>query len=229
MTDAKFFKHPFYSEREQLVYGEIGRDLDQLETILEQLYSPCQVKIMNANLSNKDLTIQDILNMEQKHRQDIVGAILYNDGLWRIEAAYLMLSIGFLNTAFSNLRSCLESVVAANIAENIDEEAVNFLNGKKIDPTKLNGAINKDYYQQIKEMRERLGEWGVHSNIVSTRFGILGPNTFDKMISKVNNPRPQSLTPGFNEAAIDCVRAINSVFVVFMFLISRGRLSDRHR
>ena len=229
MTDNKIFKHPFYAEREQLVYGEIGRDLDQLEAILEQLYSPCLSKIWNTKLSNKDLTIQDVLDMEQKDRQDIVAAILYNDGLWRIEAAYLMLSVGFLNVAFSNLRSCLESIVAANIAENIDEEAVNFLNGKKIDPTRLNGAINKDYSQQIKEMRERLGEWGVHSNVVATRFGMLGPNTFDKMISKIKNPRSQSLIPGFKEAATDCVRAINSVFLVFMFLISRGRLADKRR
>jgi len=229
MSDGKFFQHPFYSEREQLVYKEIGRDLDQLETILEQLTSPCMVRIMNSKLSNKDLTIQDVLDMETNDRQDIVAAIMYNDGLWRIEAAYLMLCVGLLNVAFSNLRSCMECIIAANIVENIDEEAVNYLNGKRINLNKLNGSIDKDYNQKIKTMKDRLGEWGVHSTIIATRFGMMGPNTFDKMISKNNYPRPQSLVPGFKDAAIDCVQAINDVFLVFRFLISRGRLADKRR
>ena len=149
MNESIFFQLPFYKEREELVRQEIGKELLDLESIIEQLYEPCVVRIINSQLSGKDLTVQDILDMESDQRQDIVGTILYNDGLWRIEAAYMMLCVGYLNVAFSNLRSCLESIVAANIAENIDEEAVKFLNGKKINPQKLSGFTDKDYNQQI--------------------------------------------------------------------------------
>jgi len=227
MSNGKFFQHPFYGEREQLIYSEISEELDSLEETLEQLYRAVMVKIMKSKLSDKDLTVQDVLNMKPNDRQDIVAAILYIDGLWRIEAAYIMLCIGHLNVAYSNLRSCMECVVAANIAENIDKEAVNFLNGEKINLSKLDGSINVDYNKQIKDMKEKLGEWGVHSSVISSQLVMFGPNTFDRMVSRTRTPRTQSLVSGFKDAALNCVKAHHEVFKVFMFLVSRGRISDK--
>ena len=82
--------------------------------------------------------------MEPVKRQSIVAAIVYNDALWRLEAAYLMLCIGTLNVVYSNLRTCLESVVSAHIEENIDAESIKFLQGKKIDPTKLKTLLTQN-------------------------------------------------------------------------------------
>ena len=58
---------------------------------------------------------------------------------------------------------------------------------------------------------------------------MLGPNTFDRMVSRTKVTRPQSLHDEFKGAAKDCIKVINDVFRVFMFLIRRGRVVDKLR
>ena len=144
MTGGRYYKDKFYSEREQLIYAQIGKRLYNTEKMIEKLYGECIKRIQNSPLSQKDLTTDEILEMEPVKRQSIVAAIVYNDALWRLEAAYLMLCIGTLNVVYSNLRTCLESVVSAHIEENIDAESIKFLQGKKIDPTKLKTLLTQN-------------------------------------------------------------------------------------
>lgn len=226
MAENKIFSDKFYSEREILVREHIGTQLDSLQEQLKQLYSPCMARLMNAQIelkSDKDMTIGELLDLEPKQRQMVVTAVMYNDALWRLEAAFLMLRIGILNVAYSNLRSCLEILITAHIIENIDSEAVNFLNGERINQAKIAPFITKEYNNDIKQIKNKLGEWGIHSGIESIRLGILfSPNTFDKMISETQVSKPQGIHEEFVDYAKTCIQAINTVFLIFVFLIHKG-------
>lgn len=222
MTDTQIYCDVFYSQRENLIIEQIGDQLDKLQKDMSQLHSPCLARLMNTQ-TDQDMTAGDLLNLEPSKRQAIVAATMYNDALWRLETAYLMLRIGVLNVVYSNLRSCLEILVSAHIVENIDSEAVRFLNGEKIEPAKVEPFIPEEYSKLIVKMKQKLGDWGVHSGIESIRLGILyGPNTFDKMIVGTKTNRKQSLHPDFPKAATTCIRVIGDVFILFFWLMSKG-------
>ncbi len=226
MVENQVFSDKLYGERESLVKKYIGTQLDELQEQLKQLYSPCMTRLMNAQIqvkSDKDMTIGDLLNLEASKRQMVVTATIYNDALWRLEAAFLMLRIGMLNVAYSNLRSCLESLITAHIIENIESEAVRFLNGKKINQDKIAPFITNKYNEEIQQIKNKLGEWGVHSGIESIRLGILfNPSTFDKMIAETKISKPQTIHQEFGDYAETCIQAINTVFLIFVFLIHKG-------
>ena len=78
-------------------------------------------------------------------------------------------------------------------------------------------------------MRRGLSERGIHSMMPAVQLSMLGPNTFDKMTSKTKSTKAQSLPERFFEAATDCDQAISDVFMVFMFMISRGKVIDKYR
>ncbi len=231
MSEAKLFMDKFYSEREILIREQIGSKLDTLKKDLKQLYSPCMSRLMNADQqvqTDKGLTIADLLNLEPSKRQMIVTATMYNDALWRLEAAYLMLCIGMLNVAYSNLRSCLETVIAAHIVENIESQSIKFLNRERINQADIAPFIPEKYNESIKAIKDKLGEWGVHSGVESIMIGIsCNPKTFDKMISDTKVNKPQELHPEFFDFANTCIRAIGQVFIIFMFIMSKGTKYNR--
>jgi len=231
MSESKLFLDKFYNERENLIREQIGPKLDGLKEDLKQLYSPCMARLMNAEQqvqTDKGLTIGDLLNLEPSKRQMIVTATMYNDALWRLEAAYLMLCIGMLNVAYSNLRSCLETVIAAHIVENIESQSIKFLNRERINQADIAPFIPEKYNENIKDIKEKLGEWGVHSGVESIMIGIFcSPKTFDKMISDTKVNKPQELHPEFSDFANTCIQAIGDVFLIFMFLMSKGTKYNR--
>ena len=125
--------------------------------------------------------------------------------------------------AFSNLRSCLEIIVSAHIVENIPAEAEKFLKREKVEPVKIQSFIPMQYNDAIKDIKEKLGAWGVHSHVDSIRLAILcGPSLLDKMIAKTKIEKEQALHDSFIEEAKVCVKAIDSVFTLFIFLITKG-------
>ena len=231
MTETQIFSDKFYSERENLVREHIGTQLDGLREQLKQLYSPCITRLMNAahqTQADRASTIGELLDLEPSKRQMIVTATTYNDALWRLEAAYLMLRIGILNVAYSNLRSCLETIIAAHIVENIESKSVNFLNNERINQADIAPFIPGKYNENIKKIKDKLGEWGVHSGVESIMIGTFcSPKTFDKMISDTKVNKPQQLHPNFFDFADTCIQAIGTVFLIFMFLISKGTKYNR--
>jgi len=144
MDTGRIFCDKYFGKREELVRELIGKQLDQMEKEFKQLDSPVMSRLMNAQLS-KPLTIDELLSFEPNRRQGILSAVLYNDALWRLEAARIMLSVGMLNVCYSNLRSCLDDFVSAHIIENLDEQAVNFLKTGEINPTKLEAFVPPEY------------------------------------------------------------------------------------
>jgi len=222
MENGQIFRDKYFERRERLVRGLIGTQLDQMKKDFEQLDSPVMVRLMNAQL-NKPLTIDELLSFEPSRRQGILSAVLYNDALWRLEAARIMLCIGMLNVCYSNLRSCLDDFVGAHIIENLDEEAVNFLKTGQINPTKLEHFIPQEYNQHIKEIKDAMGKWGVHCSLDSAQLGIaFGQSTFDKLVSKTAIPKKEALHKDFRRGAQVCLKAMGDVFLMFMFLISKG-------
>jgi len=216
------YNDTFYAHREELVRQQIGKRLDTLRRDLSQLDSPCATKLF-ALPHDKVLTIKELLSLNSSERQQILSTLLYNDAYWRLEAAYLTFCVAMLNVTYSNLRSCLETVVAANIIENLDSEAQKFLTKGKVDPTKIALFIPKQYNKQIIKMKKTLGELGVHSHLNSVQLGSLfGPNAFEKMVSHTSFKREQTLNPEFVNAADMCIQVIGNVFLMFMFLISKG-------
>jgi len=216
------YNDTYYAHREELIRQQIGKRLDTLRRDLSQLDSPCATKLF-ALPHNNVLTIQEILSLNSSERQQIISTLLYNDAYWRLEAAYLTLCVGMLNITYSNLRSCLETVVAAHIIENLDSEARKFLTKGKVNPTNIARFIPKQYNEQIIKMKEKLGEWGVHSHLSSIQLGSLfGPNAFEKMVSHTSVKREQTLNPEFVNVANTCIQVIGDVFLMFMFLMSKG-------
>jgi len=222
LRNGQIFCDAFYENREKVVREQIGKHLDGIKKNISQLYSLCLSRLMNAQ-PQKELTLDEFLSLESGQRQGILSAVLYNDALWRLEAAYLMLCIGMLNVAYSNLRSCLEILVDAHIIENLDSEAIKFLKGEEIEPTKISSFILEEYNTNIAQMKKTLGNWGVHSSLSSVQLGIFcGPNTFDKLVAQTNTKRIQTVHQSFADAAKTCIQAINDVWLIFFYLISKG-------
>ena len=68
-----------------------------------------------------------------------------------------------------------------------------------------------------------MGKWGVHCSLDSAQLGLaFGPSTFDKMVSNTTIPKKELLHEDFKKAAEVCIRSMRDVFIMFMFLISKG-------
>jgi len=222
MESSCIFCDKYFEKRESVVRTQIGTRLDQMRKDSEQLYSPVMTRLMNAQL-NRPLTIDELLSFEPNQRQSILSAVLYNDALWRFEAAHIMLCLGMLNVSYSNLRSCIDGIVGAHIIENLDSEAVNFLRNGEINPTRIEDFIPAQYNRYIKGTKETLGKWGVHCSLDSAQLGLaFGPSTFFKMISQTKTQKVEPLSEEFKSAADVCLKVTGDIFLVFMFLISKG-------
>jgi hypothetical protein len=222
MANNQIFCDVYFEKREKIVREQIGEQLDGMKLNIAQLYSPCNARLRNAR-PQKELTIEELLSLEPSQRQGILSAVLYHDALWRLEAARIMLCIGMLNVAYSNLRSCLETVVDAHIVENLDTEAIKFLKGEDIEPTKIAEFIPEKYDKAIIRMKKTFGNWGIHCSLRGAQLGIFfGPNTFEKMVSGTKIKKDPSLHTEFKDAATTCLDAIGKVFLVFTYLIHKG-------
>lgn len=220
MSNANIYSDAFYQNRELVIRDKIGEQLDSLRKDISQLNSPCTVRMMKIP---KGMSWENLLSIDSDSRQAILATILYNDAFWRLESAYLVLTIGMLTVTYSNLRSCLESVVKAHIVENLDSEAIKFLKTGKINPTKIAGFIPEEYDNAILKMREAFSDWGTHSHLKAVQLSALfGPSSFDKMVANTNTKRPQMLDDAFTGAARTCIKAMGDVFVMFMWIMSKG-------
>lgn len=227
MKNGRIFCDNYFEKRESVVREQIGKQLDRLKGDFAQLYSPVMVRLMNAQL-DKPLTKDELLSFEPSKRQDILAAVLYNDALWRLEAAYIMLCIGMLNVSYSNLRSCIDDIVGAHIIENLDSEAVNFLKKGEINPTKIEKYIPEEYNILVRTIKETLGKWGVHCSLDSVQLSLaFGPSTFIKMISQTTIPKSEKISKDFKNAADVCIKVMGDVFILFMFLMSKGTKYQR--
>lgn len=101
MTTSNIYSDAFYHDREIAVREQIDQLLDSTQKNIVQLHSPCLQRMMKIQ---EEMTLEDLLTAEPNVRQEILSAILFNDALWRIEAAYLMLALGMLSLSCEQSR-----------------------------------------------------------------------------------------------------------------------------
>jgi hypothetical protein len=218
----QIYSDRFYARREELIRGQVGARLDILRRDLNQLDSPCIVRLMNLHL-DKGMTLEEALALDAAERQRILASLLYNDAYWRLDAAFLMLSIGILNVTYSNLRSCLEAVVSAHLIENDDTEAQKFLKTGEVNQSKISSFVPPEYNEEIKKMKDILSEWGVHPRLQSMQLTTkFGPSAFQKMICKTTIKDNQNIPDDFVIAANACINLFGRVFIIFMWFLDKG-------
>jgi len=216
------FSDPFYAQREQLIRSQIGPQLDTLKKDMGQFLSACKARLFALRL-DRPLTLEELRSCEPAKRQAILSAFLYNDAYWRFEAAYLMLSLGMLNVAYSDLRSCLETAMTGHVIENLDSEAIHFLKTGKLNLSKLSRFVPKEYDEILSQMKDYLSVKGTHSRLASLQLGITyGPNTLEKTLASITLAPPQHLQDDFKDAAPQCLKVSIDVLLMFMFLMSKG-------
>ncbi len=215
----------FFGKYESLVREQIGQQLDDFNKLLRDIGHECSAKLMNMPSSDKVVTANDLLAGGSAERRQIVSTLIYDDALWRFEAAHLMISIGLLNIAYANLRESLEALINAFIVERVDEEAIKFLKGDKVNQKLIAKYINKDYNQWLKNMKGAFSNWGVHTKFESVQLtSLFGPARFDKIVAgvpKVN--RPLKLRDGFVDAASKCIDQAGNLGILFIWLMKMPR------
>ena len=224
VTRQEFNQDTFLGKYEQLIRENIGNKLDSLHKQLKSISSECTIRLMNLQLFEKKITINDLLQSDSKYRRQVLSAILYNDALWRFEAAYLMLCIGLINISYANLRDSLEALVEAFIVERVDAEANNFLEGRDVNPKAIEQYINSEYNNHLLRMKKAFGDWGVHTSFESVIFtSLFGPSRFDKTMTespKIN--KTLKLPDGFVDEASKCIEYAGFLGVIFSWLMSKS-------
>jgi hypothetical protein len=106
---------------------------------------------------------------------------------------------------------------------------VNFLRKREINnPKRIEDFIPAQYNRYIKDAKKTLGKWGVHCTLDSAQLGLaFGPSTFFKMIAGTKVKREEPLREDFKGAADVCLKVMANIFLVFMFLMSKGTKYQR--
>jgi hypothetical protein len=225
-SKCMFSTDGFFGKYEQTIRGEISKELDEFKHLISQIENRCTIRIMNINFNRPDkgtpITVEDLRNCDKNFRCKTLAALLYNDALWRLEAAHLMMCIGLLNVAYANLRTSLEALLTAFIVERRDEEAQRFLKNEKVNPKLAEGLINPKYNEALKAMKDAYGVWGVHTYFESLQFSSLfGANRFDKYVTESTKiQRKLQLPEGFTDAAKRCIQQGGQVGILFSWLES---------
>jgi hypothetical protein len=224
ISRQEFSEDTFFGKYESLIREQLGKQLDDLAKQLRDISSECNIRLMNIPASEKGITVNDLLQGNSSYRRQIVAAMLYNDALWRLEAAYLMLSIGLINIAYANLRESLETLIKAFIVERVDTEAITFLKGEEVNQKLIENYINHDYNNRLKAMKKAFSNWGVHTRFESVQLtSLFGPSRFDKMVSespKIN--RVLKLPDGFVDVASACIERAGYLGLLFSWLMSKS-------
>lgn len=212
-------------EYESIIRKEIGDELDSFKKSIHDLENRCTIRMMNVGMMTKNspITIEGLMNSSEQLRLKVLSALLYNDALWRLEAAHLMICAGILNVAFTNLRTCIEFSQTAFIVERCDVEAKKFLENKEVNLKLLDSLlINKEYGKHLKDLKELYSQLGVHRRVSSLQLSSLFcQNRFDKFVAEsLNKHRPFQLPDGFVDAAHMCIWHGNRVCLMFTWLES---------
>jgi hypothetical protein len=223
MTSKQIYSaDSFYGRFESVVRERLGNELDDLNKLLTDIGNKCLTKLFDLRDDDKRLTAEKLLQGDSRQRCQVLAAILYDDALWRLEAAYLMISLGLLNIAYTNLRASFEELLRAFVVERLDSEATRFLKNQSVDPVRIERLIPPDYNDLIKKTRDAFDDKGVHTSFGSVQMtSIIGPRRSDRIVAEVTKVnRPLVLPDGFVEAASICIKQGGNVGLSFLQLIS---------
>jgi hypothetical protein len=218
----------FFGEYESFLRKEIGKGLDGLKKMIHDIEGCCTTRIMNVDMlrpaeKGSIVKIEDILEIDSKTRGQIVSCFLYNDALYRLEAAHLMMCIGLFSIAYTNLRTCIEFLQTAFIVERLDEQAKKFLNKSDVDLSVIDKLlINREYSKHLQDLKKLYNDLGVHRSIRAVQLtSIFGPNRFHKYVTEsIKTPTPFQLPEGFIDVAKECIWHGERVGIMFSWLES---------
>lgn len=221
-SDASYF-----GEYETVIRKEIGKELDDVRNLISQIENRCTARIMNIDIGRPDkgtpITVENLVSCDKEYRCKTLSTLLYNDALWRLEAAHLMMCVGLLNVAYTNLRTSLEFLETAFIVERCDEEAFRFLRNEEVNLKLMEKLlINPEYSTHLKKLKESYALLGVHRFLSSLQLSSLfGASRFDKYVTeRTKTQRTLELPDRFAEAAEMCTRQGEQVGILFMWLES---------
>ena len=223
-SSQEYNPEAFWGKYEQLIRDVIGSELDNLKKLLRRINMDCLTKLSNIESGPGGLTVQDLLDCSSEERCQILSAILYDEALWRLEAAYLMISAGLLNIAYANIRESREALVKAFITHRIDSEAKKFLEGKEVDPTKIEAFLPPNINQQLMGVQKICSIWGTHTYLQSVQLTtIFGPGRFQRVVAEVPKVnRKIELRDGFADTACRCIKLAKDLGILFIFLLKKS-------
>ena len=222
-----FSTENFFGKYEQVLRAEIGKELDDFKRLIGQIENRCTVRIMNIDFTRPDrgtpLTVEKLISYDKDYRCKTLSALLYNDALWRLEAAHLMMCIGLLNVAYTNLRTSLEFLQTAFIVERCDTEALRFLGNEEVNLKLMDTLlINPEYSTHLKKLKDSYTLLGVHRYLSSLQLSSLfGASRFDKYVTESTKiQKSLQLPSGFTDAAKTCIQQGGQVGILFSWLES---------
>jgi len=186
--------------------------------------------MMNIDLSRPNkaspITVDGLISCNSEFRCKTLATLFYNDSLWRLEAAHLMMCTGMLNVAYTNLRTVVDALAAAFIVERCDEEALNFLKkeGYEVNPKLIAEVIKDTEYQSVPlDMKKAYNSLGVHPCFKSLQLSsMFGVNRFEKFLAerKTGKHKELQLPEGFVDAARFCIQQGSNVGILFSWLLN---------
>jgi hypothetical protein len=225
MGDRKMFStENYFGKYEAIVRKEVGKELDDFENLISQIEDRCIVRMMGIDFSRPDkespITAKVLINCDKDFRCKTLAALLYNDALWRLEAAHIMMCAGLLSVAYTNLRTSIEALLSAFIVERLDEEALRFLRDERVNLKCAETLVPANHSKALKAMKESYSVLGVHTYSDSLQLSSLfGGNRFDKYVS-TKMQRKLQLPEGFSDAAKQCIKQGGQVGILFSWLES---------
>lgn len=227
MGNKQMFSTDNYFGKYELIVREgIGKELDDFKYRISGIQAGCTKRIMNINFKRDNkgsaITVDDLRRCESDLRDKALAALLYNDALWRLEAAHLMMCIGLLNVAYANMRMSLEALLSAYIVERSDEEAQRFLRNEKVNLKLAEELIHPQQNDAIIAMKNAYSVWGVHSYFEALQLSSLfGASRFDKFVVESNIiQKTLQLPKGFIDAERRCIEQGVRVVILFDWLES---------
>jgi len=223
-----FSTEGFFGKYESKVREVSGKELDSLKELIHKIENRCTIRVMNIQFHNptkySPITVESLKSCKSDSRRKILSALLYNDALWRLEAAYLMMCIGVLNVAYANLRTSLEALLSAYIVERCDNEALSLLGNGRVNQKLAEDFItNSEYSDLLRAMKKAFSDWGVHTNFQSLQISSLfGANRFEKFVaeSKLKVKKEPQLFQGSIDAIGICIKHGTQVGILFSWLES---------
>lgn len=153
------------------IYNKLKKDfpieIDTLEKATDVLVSCIEFLSAQSPFLQRAFSRQELIDTNAKNRCETVRLLLLMHAVTNIKAAHQLLLTGYLTPSMSCARTAYESSQIADICSVIDDEAMKFLQGKKIDKkVKVQDQIMFTH-PNIQEIKRILSEVGVHPNYIS--------------------------------------------------------------
>ena len=221
-----FSNDNFFGKYEMVIRKELGNELDGFKKQISEIQGECSIRMMNIDFSRPNkaspISVDELISCDSEFRCKTLAALFYNDSLWRLEAAHLMMCTGMLNVAYTNLRTVLDALAAAFIVERCGEEALNFLEKEGYEVNlKLAGKFieNIEYQEVLLGMKDAYNSLGVHPCFKSLQLSsMFGVNRFEKLLIERKTKEPR-LPKGFVNAARFCIQQGSNVGILFSWLM----------